>query len=64
MYQAYRQLAKNQGSAGVDGMDVRTLGRELDKAVMQLSANIQTRNYEAQPILGVRTALPKTNSFI
>jgi group II intron reverse transcriptase/maturase len=59
MYQAYRQLAKNQGSAGVDGMDVRTLGRELDKAVMQLSANIQTRNYEAQPILGV--AIPKGN---
>lgn len=59
MYQAYRQLAKNQGSAGVDGMDVHALGRELDKAILHLSANIQSFNYEAQPILGV--AIPKGN---
>jgi RNA-directed DNA polymerase len=59
LYKAYHQVAKNKGSAGVDGMSVSALGQHLDGKLLKLLSKVQDRSYEAQPILGV--AIPKGN---
>lgn len=59
LYQAFRQVAKNKGSAGVDGMVVGVLGQQLDDRILNLSSKVRTQCYEAQPILGV--SIPKGN---
>lgn len=59
LYKAYRQTRQNQGSSGVDGVSVEALGQHLDETVTRLIKEVRTRQYEAQPILGV--AIPKGN---
>lgn len=59
LYKAYGQIRQNRGSAGLDGMSVEALGQHLDESIKRLISEIESHQYEAQPILGV--AIPKGN---
>jgi len=59
MHLAYKQVLRNKGSAGVDGMQVRELKSYIDKNITSIALSITNGNYVAQPILGV--TIPKSN---
>jgi group II intron reverse transcriptase/maturase len=59
---AYRQVVKNKGSAGVDGMTVKELYAHLTKNRTQIETNIRNGKYLPQPILGVE--IPKDKGKI
>ena len=59
MHLAYRQVLRNKGSAGVDGMQVRELKHYIDKNVTSIALSITKGSYLPRPILGV--AIPKSN---
>src|SRR5699024_4865724 len=59
MHAAYRQVVKNKGSAGVDGVKVGQLEAKIRKDYPQLKADIRNGKYLPQPILGVE--IPKGN---
>jgi len=59
MHFAYKQVLRNKGSAGVDGMKVRELKSYIDKHITTIALSITNGNYLAQPILGV--SIPKSN---
>jgi group II intron reverse transcriptase/maturase len=50
---AYRQVASNKGSAGVDGISVKELYTYLNKNREQIASDIHRGKYLPQPILGV-----------
>jgi group II intron reverse transcriptase/maturase len=54
-----RQVVKNGGSAGVDGMVVKDLPEYVKGDLGRLSTSIFNRKYNASPILGV--SIPKSN---
>jgi RNA-directed DNA polymerase len=56
---AYRQVLSNQGSAGVDGMNVRDLYGYLGKNRERLETELREGKYLPQAILGVE--IPKSN---
>ena len=56
---ALRQVIANNGSAGVDGMNVEELTESFRKGKVHLYSSIREMNYTAQPILGVE--IPKGN---
>ncbi|MEQ9374087.1 MAG: group II intron reverse transcriptase/maturase [Imperialibacter sp.] len=57
LLKARRQVEKNRGSSGVDGMPVGQLRNHLDQIRDTLVTSILNHSYEAQPILGV--VIPK-----
>jgi Retron-type reverse transcriptase len=59
MHLAFKQVLRNKGSAGVDGMQVRELKGYIDKHITTIALSITKGNYLAQPILGV--SIPKSN---
>ena len=59
MHLAMRQVLRNKGSAGVDGMQVRELKGYIDKHITTIALSITKGHYQAQPILGV--SIPKSN---
>jgi RNA-directed DNA polymerase len=59
MHLAMRQVLRNKGSAGVDGMQVRELKSYIDKNITSIALRITNGSYVAQPILGV--TIPKSN---
>lgn len=59
MQQACIQVARNKGSAGVDGMSVRSLKDFVRRNRVQISHALKQGDYHPQPILGV--AIPKSN---
>jgi RNA-directed DNA polymerase len=59
MLKAYRQVLKNAGSSGVDGMSVKSLSHHLKENRDKIMTSIANGNYLPQPILGV--AIPKSN---
>jgi RNA-directed DNA polymerase len=59
MHLAYRQVLRNKGSAGVDGMQVRELKGYIDKHITSIALSITNGSYLPQPILGV--SIPKPN---
>ena len=59
MHLAYRQVVRNKGSAGVDGMGVNELKQHIDKDGEAIALSIIKGNYLLQPILGV--SIPKGN---
>jgi RNA-directed DNA polymerase len=59
---AYRQVVKNKGSAGVDGMTVKELYAHLTRNRTQIETNIRNGKYLPQPILGVE--IPKDKGKI
>lgn len=59
MHLAYRQVVRNKGSAGVDGMRVNELKQHIDKDREAIVISIIKATYLPQPILGV--SIPKGN---
>ena len=59
MHLAFKQVLRNKGSAGVDGMEARKLKGYIDKHITTIALSITKGNYLAQPILGL--SIPKSN---
>lgn len=59
MLQAIRQVMKNGGSAGTDGMGVKSLPSYFQKEGGSLMTSIINQKYVPSPILGV--SIPKSN---
>src|SRR5215210_7084877 len=59
MHLAYRQVVRNKGSAGVDGMQANELKQHIDKDREAIVLSIIKATYLPQPILGV--SIPKGN---
>ncbi len=59
MHLAYRQVVRNKGSAGVDGMRVNELKQHIDKDREAIVLSIIKATYLPQTILGV--SIPKGN---
>ncbi len=59
MHLACRQVVRNKGSAGVDGMGVNELKQHIDKDREAIVLRIIKGSYLSQPILGV--SIPKGN---
>ena len=56
---AYRQVAQNKGSGGIDGMPVNELYAWLTQNREQWESEVRSNKYLSQPILGVE--IPKSN---
>jgi group II intron reverse transcriptase/maturase len=59
LYKALKKVVSNNGSCGVDGMDVNRLPSYLEGNRKQLINSIANGNYVPHPILGVE--IPKSN---
>jgi RNA-directed DNA polymerase len=59
MHLAYQQVVRNNGSAGVDGMQVSELKQHINKDREAIVLSIINGRYLPQPILGV--TIPKSN---
>lgn len=54
---AYKQVVRNKGAAGVDGMTIDELGGYLTRNREEIILEIRERRYEPQPVL--RVEIPK-----
>ena len=59
MHHAYKQVLRNKGSAGVDGMRVNELHGYIKKNIVAVASSMVSGRYLPQPILGV--TIPKSN---
>lgn len=59
MHLAFKQVLRNKGSAGVDGMQVRELKSYIDNNIASVALSITKGEYLPKPILGV--SIPKAN---
>jgi len=59
LYKAYRQVVRNKGSAGVDGMKVTELLSFLESNRDRIATSILNHSYVPKPIKGVE--IPKSN---
>ena len=59
MQYAYRQVLRNKGSAGIDGMQVKELGGYIKTNMVAIATSMLNGSYQSQPILGVE--IPKSN---
>jgi RNA-directed DNA polymerase len=59
MQQACIQVARNKGSAGLDGMSVRSLKDFVRRNRVQVSSALKRGDYRPEPILGV--GIPKSD---
>jgi RNA-directed DNA polymerase len=59
LYKAYRQVVRNKGSAGVDGMKVTELLSYLESNRDKIATSILNHTYVPKPIKGVE--IPKSN---
>ena len=59
LYRAYRQVVRNKGSAGVDGMKVTELFSYLEDKRDNIAISILNHTYVPKPIKGVE--IPKSN---
>ncbi|WP_428908533.1 group II intron reverse transcriptase/maturase [Niallia sp. Krafla_26] len=62
LVQAYKQVKKNKGSAGVDGMTVDELAGYLALNKNEIIGQIRQREYKPKPVL--RVEIPKPNGGI
>jgi group II intron reverse transcriptase/maturase len=60
--QAFKQVRRNNGAAGVDGMTVDELGEYMAEHKTTLLAEIQERRYRPDPVL--RVEIPKPNGGV
>ena len=60
--QAFKQVKRNKGAAGVDGMTVEELAGYLALNKEEIISQIRQRKYEPQPVL--RVEIPKPNGGI
>ncbi|KEO71846.1 group II intron reverse transcriptase/maturase [Anditalea andensis] len=59
LYKAYRQVVRNKGSAGVDGMKVTEMLSFLESNRDRIATSILNHSYVPKPIKGVE--IPKSN---
>ena len=59
MTQAFHQVRKNQGVAGVDGISINDLAANLRQRWDSIKHQVETGSYQPDPILGVE--IPKPN---
>lgn len=59
---AYKQVIKNKGAAGVDGMTIDELGGHLARNREEIILEIRERRYRPQPVL--RVEIPKPDGGI
>ncbi len=59
MTQAFHQVRKNKGAAGVDGISVNDLAATLRQRWDSIKHQVETGSYQPEPILGVE--IPKPN---
>ncbi len=57
--QAYLQVYRNKGAAGIDGVSTKELKKTLEAQAKQYIEQISNGRYEVSPILGVE--IPKSN---
>ena len=57
LIQALKQVKRNKGAAGVDGMKVEDLPEYLKQHWLEIKAQLQTGSYKPQPVL--RVEIPK-----
>ena len=56
---AYKQVFKNRGSGGIDGMEVKELRVHLKENTNKYIEQIESGTYQVSPILGIE--IPKSN---
>ena len=59
LYEAYKQVYKNKGASGVDGVTVDELGIYMYKHKTEIKEQIRTRKYKPSPVR--RVYIPKEN---
>ena len=59
LYEAYKQIYKNKGASGVDGVTVDELGTYMYKHKAEIKEQIRTRKYKPSPVR--RVYIPKEN---
>jgi len=60
--QAFKQVKRNKGAAGVDGMTVQELGAYMALNKEEIISQIRQRTYQPQPVL--RVEIPKPNGGV
>ena len=60
--QAFKQVKKNKGAAGVDGMTVEELGAYMALNKEEIISQIRQRKYQPDPVL--RVEIPKPNGGV
>ena len=60
--QAFKQVKKNKGAAGVDGMTVEELGTYMALNKEEITSQIRQRKYQPDPVL--RVEIPKPNGGV
>src|SRR5690625_3886909 len=60
--EAYKQVVRNKGAAGVDGMTIDELGGHLFENKEEIIRQIQQRKYQPQPVL--RVEIPKPDGGV
>jgi len=60
--QAFKQVKRNKGAAGVDGMTVQELGAYMALNKEEIISQIRQRKYDPQPVL--RVEIPKPNGGV
>ncbi|MCY1107135.1 reverse transcriptase domain-containing protein, partial [Shouchella clausii] len=59
---AFKQVKRNKGAAGVDGMTVEELGADMALNKEEMIAQIRQRTYQPQPVR--RIEIPKPNGGV
>ena len=59
LFEAYKQVYKNKGTSGVDGITVEELGTYMYKHKAEIKEQIRTRKYKPSPVR--RVYIPKEN---
>lgn len=60
--QAFKQVKRNQGAAGVDGMTVHEVGSYMAENKDEIISQIRRRQYQPDPVL--RVEIPKPNGGV
>ena len=60
--QAYLQVKRNKGAAGVDGMTINELGHYLKENGEEIKDQIRTRSYQPKPVK--RIEIPKADGGV
>jgi RNA-directed DNA polymerase len=50
LYEAYKQVKKNRGAAGIDGQSVDDFTQNLEHELKRLLLELQEKRYQAQPV--------------
>lgn len=59
---AYKQVKRNKGASGIDGMEVSELKEYLDKHLEEIKKMIQNKTYKPQPVR--RVEIPKVGGGV